>query len=150
MSRALLPVMVGDVPLALDALEVREILGRRAWVPLPGTRPHLPGVVGWNGRAIAVLDLGAALAAAPPLQRGDVRERLVVAQAGGCTVALPVHAVREVQEVSGYRLQPLQVSGQQFAAGEVELEGRPVAVVDLARLIASLVGTVETASGAPS
>lgn len=149
MSRALLPVRVGEVELALDALEVREILGRRPWVPLPGTPPHLPGVVGWNGRAIAVLDLGAALNATSPLQRGDVRDRLIVAHAGGCTVALPVHSVREVQEVSGYRLQPLQVSGQQFAAGEVELEGRPVAVVDLARLVLSLTGMASPGEGAP-
>lgn len=138
MSRALLPLRVGDVWMAIDALHAREILGRRPFVALPGASVGLPGVIAWQGRAVAVVDLGALTGACPPLR--EPRERTIVIQHGPVTFALPVDGVREVQVAQDEQVRPAHAARQRFAAGEVELDRTPVSVLDLSAVVEAIRG----------
>ena len=100
MNHAILPVQVNEIWLAFDASYIQEVVGKRPWVPVPGASSRVPGIVGWRGRAVGVLDLGALLGLGGTLSPGEGRERTVVVQIGQATLAIPVDVVREVQEVS--------------------------------------------------
>jgi len=138
MSRALLPIRVGGVWMAIDALQAREILGRRPHVALPGASAGLPGVIAWQGRAVAVVDLGALTGVCSPLQ--ESRERTVVIQHGPVTFAVPVDAVREVQVASDEQVRPAHATRQRFATTEVELDRTPVSVLDLSAVVEAIRG----------
>ncbi len=138
MSRALLPIRVGDVWMAIDALSAREILGRRPFVALPGASAGLPGVIAWQGRAVAVVDLGALTGICPPLR--EPRERTIVIQHGPVTFAVPVDGVREVQVAQAAQIRPAHATRQRFAAAEVELDRTPVSVLDLAAVVDAIRG----------
>jgi len=138
MSRALLPIRVGEVWMAIDALHAREILGRRPFVALPGASAGLPGVIAWQGRAVAVVDLGALTGVCPPLQ--EPRERTIVIQHGPVTFAVPVDAVREVQVAADAQVRPAHATRQRFAATEVELDRAPVPVLDVSAVVEAIRG----------
>ena len=137
-TKTFVPVQIGTVWLALDAAWVREVLGERPWVPLPGASPALPGVIAWRGRAIAVVDIGALTGLANPLHPGRVRHRVVVAQFDPYTLALPVEAVREVMEVPEEEFRPPHATMQTYSAGEIDLLGVPTPVLDLPAVIRAI------------
>ena len=139
-NHALLPVEIRGRWLVLEALSVQEILGQRAWVPVPGAPQNVPGVLAWRGRAIAVLDLGAITTVAEPLTPGEQRPRAVVAAAGTTTVAILVDAAREVREVGADRLHPPHATRPRFTLSEVEIDGIPMPIIDLGGLLESVVG----------
>jgi chemotaxis signal transduction protein len=125
---------------AVDALRVWEVVGPQPWIPIPGATALTPGVLGWRGKAVAVVDLAAALLGAGALQPGEAASRTIIAEAADCSLALPAEAVREVREVGEYRLEPLHAARLRCVAGEVELEGQPVPVLDLDALVELVVG----------
>lgn len=140
MSRALLPLRLSEQWVAIDAPAAREVLGRMPFVALPGASAALPGVVAWQGRAVAVVDLSVLAAIGKALGRGETRERTLVVGVGETTFALPVDAVREAQLVADGEVRPVHVTDQRFASGEVELNGTVIPVLDLEALVKSLDG----------
>src|SRR5262245_14641786 len=132
--RPLVPVRVAQTWFALEAGQVQEVLGTVRWVPIPGAASYLPGVVGWRGRAIALLDLGSLQSGVAKLRVGEVRRRTVVVQAGECTLAVPVDAVCAVEEVDQERVNPPHVTRQPHCRLEVELDGKTMPILDLTDL----------------
>jgi chemotaxis signal transduction protein len=124
-----MPVRLADAWIAIDATHVREVLGTRPWVALPDAPAHVPGVVPWRGRAIAVLDLGALLGVAPALRPGEVPARLLVAQLDEAAFAIPVQAAREVHAVAG--VEPAHATHVRLAQGQVTVGGIVMPVVSL-------------------
>jgi len=137
-NRALLPLRLGDTWFGVDALAAREVLGACTWMPVPGAPDFLPGVVAWRGRAIAVLDLSG-LFGASPLAPGEARERTVVMEADGCTMAVYADAVREVAEVPEDQVRPLHAASGRFCVAEVDVPGATLAILDLASVVAAVV-----------
>ena len=135
MGRPLVPVQLQGVWIALDASCVEEILGEQPWVRIPGAPAQVPGVAGWRGRAVAVLDLGIVGGLGSFLKPGERRQRMVVVRSGDCTLAVPVDVVREVQDVPEERLSALKNTQLAFANSEVELHGVPMPVLDWTALI---------------
>jgi chemotaxis signal transduction protein len=130
-------MQLGQVWMALRANHVQEILGALAWVAIPGAPAHLPGVLPWRGRAVAVLDLGGATGLVQkPL--GQTRARTVIAQARGSTVAIPVDAVQEVQLVDEAAVRPSHMTRQRHSLTEVEVKGVPMPLLDLEEIMKSL------------
>jgi chemotaxis signal transduction protein len=130
-----MPVQLGGTWIALPAAQIQEVLGPRAWVPLPDAPAHVPGVIPWRGRAIAVLDLGALLGVAPGLRRGEQRQRTVVAQVEDTAFAIPADTAREV---SFAEIEPAHAIQLGLADGQVQVTGVVMPVLDLARAIASV------------
>lgn len=136
--RALLPVRIEGRWLALDATAVIEVLGAKPVLPLPGAPAGLPGVFAWRGRAVAVLDLGvAALGLPAPTQP---RSRTVLARLEGTSLALPVDEVREVRLVEPSELRPAHAAPAAHAALELDWEGTPSPVLELAELLTATLG----------
>jgi len=134
--RRLVPAKIGSVWFALDAEPVAAVAGTCKCVPIPHPSPRVAGVFAWRGRAIAVLDL-ASIAGddSSPL---DARPRTLVLESSGCTVAVPVDAVREVQQIEDDAVTGQRVTRMQFSAGEVDLLGTPMPLLDVQGLVQSI------------
>ncbi len=147
MSRALLSVQVDDVWMALDATRVVEVLGEQLFIPIPEAPAFAPGVMSWRGRAVATVDIGALSGVAGPMVLSllDGRRRTVIVRVDSCTFALPVDTVREVQEVGQDRVTLPHATQNRYAAGEVELHGHVMPILDLAAMMEAIGGP---ASGA--
>lgn len=137
--RALVPARIGQAWLLLDAEIIREILGSETWLPIPGARAEMPGVIAWRGRAIPVVDLAAPFGF-ERLVSGETRPRTLIAAVADSIVAVPVDAAREVHVFSPAELKPVAVTHLPYAAAETELFERIMAVIDLPRFVAEILG----------
>lgn len=136
MTIDVMPVQLSKVWVAIGAMHVQEVRGPLPWVALPGAPAHLPGVVPWRGRAIAVLDLGGLLGVAPPVQAGEPRPRTLIAQVDATAFAIPADTVREVHAVA--EVQEGHATQVRLAHGQVVIGGQVMPVVDLAHAIAAI------------
>jgi len=137
--RALVPARLDETWILLDAEIIREILGAQVWLPIPGARAEMPGVIAWRGRAIPVVDLAAPFGLAR-LAGSAPRGRTLIASVAECIVALPVDAAREVHAFSTSDLRPCSVTELPYTSTETEVEGRILAVVDLHLFVAEILG----------
>jgi len=135
--RALVPAKIGQAWVLLDAEIIREILGSQVWLPIPGARAEMPGVIAWRGRAVPVVDLAAPFGG-EKLVRGESRARTLIASAAGSMVAVPVEAAREVHVVAESELKPVHFTHLPYATAETELFERVLPVIDLARFVAEI------------
>jgi chemotaxis signal transduction protein len=140
MIRSLLPVQLNSVWVALDAGYIQEIMGLKPWVPIPGASSRVPGILGWRGRAVGVLDLASQLGMGAGLNSGEGRDRTVVVLVGAVTLAIPVDAVREVHEVQESQIKPVTGGATQFATSQIELGGVPVPIIDLPAITHAVAG----------
>jgi chemotaxis signal transduction protein len=139
MMRALVPARIGQAWVLLDAEIIREILGAEVWLPIPGARAEMPGVIAWRGRAIPVVDLAAPFGV-ERLSAGETRARTLIASVAESIVAVPVDAAREVHGFSTTELRPVGVTSLPYAVAEAELFERVLAVVDLPRFVNEILG----------
>lgn len=139
MMRAFVPARIGPSWVLLDADDIREILGAEPWLPIPGARAEMPGVIAWRGRAIPVVDLGAPFGAAR-LGAGEQRPRTLIAAVADSVVAVPVDAAREVHAFGAAELKPVAITQLPYASAEAELFERVLAVIDLPRFVAEILG----------
>jgi len=135
--RALVPAKIGQAWVLLDAEIIHEILGTQVWLPIPGARAEMPGVIAWRGRAIPVVDLAAPFGS-EGMPVGQTRARTLIASVAGSMVAVPVDAAREVHAVAEAELRPVNLTQLPYAAAETELFERIVAVIDLPRFVAEI------------
>lgn len=138
MTIAVMPVQLSTVWVAVEVAHLQEVRGVLPWVALPGAPPHLPGVIPWRGRAIAVLDLGGLLGIAPPVQPGDPRSRTLIAQVDATAFAIPVDMVREVHTVAA--VEEGHATQVRLSRGQVVIDGVVMPVVDLALALAAVAG----------
>jgi chemotaxis signal transduction protein len=139
MMRALVPARIGQAWVLLDAEIIREILGTEVWLPIPGARAEMPGVIAWRGRAIPVVDVAAPFGF-ERLGPGDTRARTLIASVADSIVAVPVDAAREVHGFTTTELRPVSVTTLPYAVAEAELFGRVLALIDLPRFVAEILG----------
>lgn len=129
-----LPIRIHDFWLALDTVQVEQILGERNWLKVPSAPPQWPGVLAWQGRAVAVLDL-AFLLGLPPLQAATMRRRTLIVKASDCLFALPVDEVHEAQSVGEGLIRPLHATRQPHATSEVVIRETVMPLLDPAQLV---------------
>jgi chemotaxis signal transduction protein len=139
MMRELVPARIGQAWVLLDAEIIREILGAEVWLPIPGARAEMPGVIAWRGRAIPVVDLAAPFGV-EKLGAGGTRARTLIASVAESIVAVPVDAAREVHSFAPTELKPVSVSTLPYALAEAELFERVLALIDLPRFVAEILG----------
>lgn len=100
MASAILPMKIDGLRVAVRADRVVEVISEREFTPLAGATARAPGVVTWRERAVAAVDVGALLGAAPTLRPGERRRRIAVLKVGTCTAAVPVDEVQDVVELA--------------------------------------------------
>jgi chemotaxis signal transduction protein len=131
-----LVVACGDRLCALPLGGVRRVVRALDTHPLPGSAPELAGLAEFGGEPVPVLDLAMMVGAqAGPSPAFPVT---VLAWVG------PVHhrelvglAVDQALEVVGLAPREILRSGEGILLGEVLVDTRPVAVLDLERLAGS-------------
>jgi len=143
MTISVVPAKLHDVWFVVPASAVQEILGEQRWVPIAGAPSEMPGVIAWRGRAVAVVDLGP-LSGGSAMAVGEPRRRTVIVNVEDATLALPVEGVREVQELPEEALRPAHLTRLRHATMEVELDGVPMPLVDLADLLRVLAPATTT------
>lgn len=138
MIASVMPVQLASIWVAVGVTHLQEVRGPLPWVALPGAPPHLPGVVPWRGRAIAVFDLGAMLGVASAVQPGEPRPRTLIAQVDATAFAIPVDTVREVYTEA--QIEEGHATQVRLAHGQVVIGGQVMPVIDLARALKALTG----------
>jgi chemotaxis signal transduction protein len=139
MMRSLVPAKIGPAWVLFDAEIVREILGAEVWLPIPGARAEMPGVIAWRGRAIPVVDLAAPFGL-ERLSTGETRARTLIAAVAESIVAVPVDTAREVHSFEAHELRPVSITTLPYAVAEAELFERILAVIDLPRFVDEILG----------
>ena len=130
-TQSVVPFLLQNIWVAVPAGHVREVLGERSWLQVPSTVPHIPGLVAWQGRAIALLDLGAFGAGMRPIKPNERRRRTLVVHVDGATLAVPVDSVSEAEEVLPSSLRAAQATRLEHCSQEVELRGIPMPLLNL-------------------
>ena len=59
----------------------------------------------------------------------------MVLQLAGCTFAISVDEVREVQQVASSEVHPLLATHTRYASGEVTLDGTPMPLLDVTAMV---------------
>lgn len=129
-----LPVRIGNVWLAVDTTHVEQALGQRDWLRLPAAPAGWPGVLPWQGRAVAVLDLALRMGLLP-LQPGAQRRRTLIVRAADCLLAVPVDEIHEAQPISEPAVRPLHATRQAFAQSEIVLKDTVMPLLDPVSLV---------------
>lgn len=128
---------VGGAEYALAASEVLQMESYTGATPVPGSPPHVIGIVQLRGRVIPVIDLRARFGLPP--QEPSPDSRLVVGKAGDRTVALLVDAAREVLTIPEEALKPPpRLMGHQaegFVKSVAQIGNRLVMAVDFPKVI---------------
>src|SRR5262249_15493165 len=115
--------------------------GERGWIQIPSSVPQIPGVIAWQGRAIALFDLGALGGALVPLRPGQTRARTLVVHVSDAMLGLPVDGVMEVEEIDDSRVQPCHVTRLANCTTEVELRGTPMPLLNLSEAVSGILST---------
>jgi len=135
MSEPLLMISVQSLKLFVVARIVREVLGEKDWIPIPGTRQELPGVIGWGRRAVAMLDLARMVADLRPLQVGETRARMLLLQLSDSNLAIPADSVSSILDIDTADIRPRALTDIPLCPREVHLSGDVFPLFDPALLL---------------
>lgn len=141
---------IHNVWLAIDTAHVEQILGEREWFKVPSAPLQWPGVLAWQGRAVAVLDL-ALVMGLPPLVPGAVRRRTLIAHTRDCLLAIPVDEVHEAQLIADSLVRPSHATRQAYASSEVSVNHTMMPLLDPLALVSEALASSDgiAAPGGP-
>jgi purine-binding chemotaxis protein CheW len=124
----------------LPSASVREVLRYRAYTPVPGAPPTMPGILSQRGTILPVVELRPLLG----LKIADVTRttRLVVVAHGDIDLALLVESVLDLAALPAETVEPLPAAldpaRARFLRGLARHDQQPVALLDLDEIIAGL------------
>jgi chemotaxis signal transduction protein len=119
---------------ALSARQIVAVVKSIAAMPVPGSAPHVVGIAWWRRTIVPLVDFRseAERTAAPGA-------RFVIAQCAGRlrdpAVAFPIDAETTLHRATGEQRQLTSVTRPAFAAGLFEIDGRPLALLDLDNMV---------------
>ena len=124
----------------VPSASVREVVRYRAYTPVPGSPPSLPGILSQRGIILPIVELRPLLGLVmAPVTRAA---RLVIVNHQEIDMALLVEAVLDLAALPADTLQPLPAAldptRARFLRGIADYEQQPVALIDLDELIAGL------------
>ena len=133
-------LQLGGELYGVPSASVREVVRYRAYTPVPGSPPSLPGILSQRGTILPVVELRPLLGlAVVPVTRAA---RLVIVAHQEIDMALLVEAVLDLAALPANTLQPLPAAldpaRARFLRGIADYEEQPVALIDLDELIAGL------------
>jgi purine-binding chemotaxis protein CheW len=139
MIEVLLLQLAGEL-YSIPSASVREVVRYRAYTPVPGSPPSLPGILSQRGVILPVVELRPLLGLTiAPITRAA---RLVVVAHQEIDMALLAEAVLDLAALPAESLQPLPAAldpaRARFLRGIARHEQQPVMMLDLDELIAGL------------
>lgn len=135
-------LVVGEHRFAVSIERIREIIPARPYTPLPGSGPHVAGLINLRGRIVTVLDLGARLGLAPAAALAD--HSVVIVEHEGRLAGLAVGEVSRIVDVdpdaltdSAEALRALRVD-RAYLRGVGETGGEVFVAIDPDQIIAPI------------
>jgi purine-binding chemotaxis protein CheW len=124
----------------VPSASVREVLRYRAYTPVPGAPPALPGILSQRGTILPVVELRPLLGLEiSPITRAT---RLVFTSHQDIDMALLVEAVLDLATLPADTVEPipaaLDPARARFLRGIARYDQQPVGLIDLDELIAGL------------
>ena len=125
---------------AVPSSKVREVIRYRAYTPVPGAPPILPGILSQRGLIVPIVELRPLLG----LEVNDMTRaaRLVIMSHNDVDMAVLVEAVLDLASLpaDGIESVPaaLDPARARFLRGIAQHDEQPVAVLDLDELVAGL------------
>ncbi|MBK9710971.1 MAG: chemotaxis protein CheW [Kouleothrix sp.] len=125
---------------AIPSASVREVIRYRAYTPVPGAPPALPGILIQRGAIVPVVEIYPLLGIdRAPITRAS---RLVLVTHGDVDMAMLVDMVLDLAAIPADAVEPAPVALDparvRFLRGVVQHERQFVALLDLNELIAGL------------
>jgi purine-binding chemotaxis protein CheW len=124
----------------LPSASVREVLRYRSYTPVPGAPPTLPGILSQRGIILPLVELRPLLGFA--ITEVTRATRLVIVAHNDVDLALLVEAVLDLAALPADTLGPLPAAldpaRARFLRALAQYDQRPVALLDLDEIIASL------------
>jgi purine-binding chemotaxis protein CheW len=125
---------------ALPVSSIREIMRHRAYTPVPGAPPTLPGIISQRGVILPVVELRLLLG----FEAGDLTgaARYIMVQHNDIDMALVAEEVLDLVELPEHMIEPapsaLEPGRAALLRGILQHEERLIAVFDLDAIIARL------------
>ena len=133
-SRQLVVFALGADEYGVPIASVQEIIRHAPPRPIPGSPPHVLGVINLRGRIIPVVDLRArfGVVADPPADA-----KIVILELGEVTVGVVVDEVREVLAVGADRCEPPPDGAGEadYIDAVAKLDGCLLVILDMHRLL---------------
>jgi purine-binding chemotaxis protein CheW len=133
-------IQLADELYALPSASVREVIRYRAYTPVPGAPPMLPGILNQRGQILPVVELSPLLGLErAPLSRAT---RLVMVSHTDIDMTLLVEQVLDLTSLPVDGIEPLPTAldpaRARFLRGIAHYDDRPVAILELGEVIAGL------------
>lgn len=136
---------VDGIDFALPARRILQMESYTGATRVPGAPPFVAGVVQLRGRMIPVVDLRVRFGMPPSVITSD--SRVIVGERNGRAVALLADVARDVARIAPSQCRPPPAIVEQgaisFVESLVQLDGRPVLILDFAKVIGEEVTHVE-------
>lgn len=135
-------LVVGEHRFGVGIERIREIIPARPYTPLPGSGPHVCGLINLRGRIVTVVDLGARLRLPPAAANPD--HSIVIVEHRGRLAGLAVEEVSRIVDVdpaalqdSAGALRALKID-RAYLRGVGETDGQVFVAVDPDEIIAPI------------
>lgn len=135
-------LVVGGHRFGVAIDRIREIIPARPYTPLPGSGPHVCGLINLRGRIVTVVDLGARLGLPPA--SGNPDHSIVIVEHRGKLAGLAVEEVSRIASVDPAALQDaadalraLKID-RAYLRGVGETDGQVFVAVDPDEIIAPI------------
>lgn len=132
-ARQLVVFTLGAEEYGVPITLVQEIIRYTAPRPIPGSPPHVEGVINLRGRIIPVVDLRSRFGAFG--DRPD-EAKIVIVELPDATVGVTVDEVKEVLTVGGEQCEapPEGAGDAEYLDAVAKLEGRLLVILDMPKL----------------
>jgi purine-binding chemotaxis protein CheW len=135
-------LVVGGHRFGVAIERIREIIPARPYTPLPGSGPHVCGLINLRGRIVTVVDLGARLRL--PSAAANPDHSVVIVEHRGKLAGLAVEEVSRIVDVDPAALQDAAVAlralkiDRAYLRGVGEAGGQVFVAVDPDEIIAPI------------
>ena len=132
-ARQLVVFTLGAEEYGVPITLVQEIIRYTAPRPIPGSPPHVEGVINLRGRIIPVVDLRSRFGA---FGERPEEAKIVIVELSEATVGITVDEVKEVLTVSGDQTEPPPegAGDAEYLEAVAKLEGRLLVILDMTKL----------------
>ena len=132
-ARQLVVFTLGAEEYGVPITLVQEIIRYTAPRPIPGSPPHVEGVINLRGRIIPVVDLRSRFGA---FGERPEEAKIVIVELSEATVGITVDEVKEVLTVSGDQTEPPPegAGDAEYLEAVAKLKGRLLVILDMTKL----------------
>ncbi|MFQ5356045.1 MAG: chemotaxis protein CheW [Mariprofundaceae bacterium] len=136
-SKELLTFLVGHQWVGLDIDQVREVLSRQPFTPVPMASAAVLGLINLRGRVVTILD--ARTVVGIPMQEEEASQRVLIIESESEAIGLVVDAVGEVMPLEADSIESspdsLPLLWKEFSDGIIQQEERVILLMNIKKFL---------------